>query len=119
MRQSMRLCTDPIITNQVKYNLLHRDPEKNGVLAFCQQEGIVLTAYSPLKSDVMENATVKRIAAAHNVTPAQVAIQWLVRQPAVITIPKSSDIAHAQENVDALNVQLTDVDVADLNAIAA
>ncbi len=119
MRQSMRLCTGPIITNQVKYNLLHRDPEKNGVLAFCQQEGIVLTAYSPLKSDVMENATVKRIAAVHNVTPAQVAIQWLVRQPAVITIPKSSDIAHAQENVDALNVQLTDVDVADLNAIAA
>jgi diketogulonate reductase-like aldo/keto reductase len=119
MRESMRLCTGPIITNQVKYNLLHRDPENNGVLAFCQQEGIILTAYSPLKSDVMENSVVKRIAAAHNVTPAQIAIQWLVRQPAVITIPKSSDLEHAQENVDALNVQLSDAEVAELDAIAS
>ena len=119
MRDAMRLCTGPIITNQVKYNLLHRNPETNGVLAFCQQEGIILTAYSPLKSDVMDNAVVKRIAAAHNVTPAQIAIQWLVRQPAVITIPKSSDIAHAQENLDALNVQLSDAEVAELDAIAS
>ena len=79
-------------------------PENNGVLAFCQQEGIILTAYSPLKSDVMEHPVVKRIAADHNVTPAQIAIQWLVRQPAVITIPKSSDIDHAQENLDALDL---------------
>ena len=99
--------------------MLRRDPEKNGVLEFCQKEGIVLTAYSPLKHDVLENAVVKRIAAAHNVTPAQVAIQWLVRQPGVITIPKTSDIEHAQENLDALNVRLSDDDVAALNKIAA
>jgi diketogulonate reductase-like aldo/keto reductase len=118
MRQSMQLCDGPIITNQVKYNLLHRAPEKDGVLAFCQQEGIILTAYSPLKSDVMEHAVVKRIAAAHNATPAQVAIQWLVRQPAVITIPKSSDLAHAKDNLGALEVTLTDAEVAELNGIA-
>lgn len=119
MQESMRLCNGPIITNQVKYNLLHREPEKNGVLAFCQQEGIVLTAYSPLKSDVMEHPVVKRIAASHNATPAQIAIQWLVRQPLVITIPKTSDIKHAQDNLDALNVQLSDAEVAELNAISA
>jgi diketogulonate reductase-like aldo/keto reductase len=119
MRESMRLCKGPIITNQVKYNLLHRAPEQNGVLAFCQQEGVMLTAYSPLKSDVMENPVVKRIAAAHNVTPAQVAIQWLVRQPAVITIPKSSDLNHAKENMDALDLELIDEEVAALNAIAS
>jgi diketogulonate reductase-like aldo/keto reductase len=118
MQESMQLCDGPIITNQVHYNLLHRNPEQNGVLAFCQQEGIVLTAYSPLKNDVLANPVVKRIAAAYNVTPAQVAIKWLVRQPAVITIPKSSDVAHAKENVAALDVPLTDDDVADLNSIA-
>jgi diketogulonate reductase-like aldo/keto reductase len=119
MQESMHLCSGPIITNQVKYNLLHREPEKNGVLAFCQKEGVVLTAYSPLKSDVMQHSVVKRIATAHDTTPAQVAIQWLVRQPRVITIPKTSDIEHAQENLDALDVELSDADVADLNAIAS
>ncbi len=119
MRESIRLCNGPIITNQVKYNLLHRAPETNGVLAFCQQEGIMLTAYSPLKSDVMDHPVVKRIAAAHQATPAQVAIQWLVRQPAVITIPKSSDIHLAKDPVAALNVQLAEADVADLNAMAS
>lgn len=119
MRESMRLCKGPIITNQVKYNLLHRAPVQNGVLALCQQEGIILTAYSPLKSDVMENPVVKRIASAHNITPAQVAIQWLVRQPAVITIPKSSDIDHAKENLDALDLELIDEEVAALDAIAS
>jgi diketogulonate reductase-like aldo/keto reductase len=114
----MRLCTGPIITNQVHYNLLRRDPERNGVLAFCQQEGIVLTAYSPLKNDVLAHPVVQRIAAAHAVPPAQIAIQWLVRQPAVITIPKTSDIEHAQENLDALSVNLTDAEVSELNAIA-
>jgi diketogulonate reductase-like aldo/keto reductase len=119
MQESVRLCQGPIITNQVKYNLLHRAPENNGVLTFCQKEGIVLTAYSPLKSDVMEHPVVKRIAAAHNVPASQVAIQWLVRQPLVITIPKTSDIEHAQENLDALNVRLSDADVDELNSIAS
>ena len=118
MEESMRLCKGPIVANQVLYNLLRRDPEQNGVLEFCQKEGIMLTAYSPLKHDVLEHPVVKRIAASHNVPAAQVAIQWLVRQPAVITIPKTSDLAHAQDNLDALNVQLSDADVADLNAIA-
>lgn len=117
MQESMRLCKGPIITNQVLYNLLRRDPEKNGVLDFCQKEGIILTAYSPLKHDVLENEVVKRIAKAHNATPAQVAIQWLVRQPAVITIPKTSDTEHAQDNLGALNVKLSDADVAALNGL--
>jgi diketogulonate reductase-like aldo/keto reductase len=119
MQESMRLCKGPIITNQVLYNLIRRDPEQNGVLAFCQKEGVILTAYSPLKHDVLEHPVVKRIAAAHNVPAAQVAIQWLVRQPAVITIPKTSDIKHAQDNLDALNVQLNDVEVAELDGVTA
>jgi len=118
MKESMRLCKGPIITNQVHYNLLHREYVRNGVLALCQKEGIILTAYSPLKDAVLQNAVVKRIATAHNVTPAQVAIQWLIRQPAVITIPKTSDIEHAQENLGALAFQLSDAEVAELNAIA-
>lgn len=119
LQESMRLCSGPIITNQVRYNLLHREPENNGLLEFCQKEGVILTAYSPLKDDVLSHPVVTEIAAAHKVTPAQVAIQWLVRQPAVITIPKSSDEAHARENLAALDVRLSDEDAARLDAIAS
>jgi diketogulonate reductase-like aldo/keto reductase len=118
LRESMRLCRGPVVTNQVRYNLLHREPETNGILDFCQREGVILTAYSPLKDDVLDHATVRAIAARHAVTPAQVAIQWLVRQPRVITIPKSSDLAHAQDNLAALELALSDDEVAQLDAIA-
>ena len=119
IQEAMRLCDGPIVNNQVLYNLLRREPEKNGMLALCQREGIALTAYSPLKHDVLEHAVVRRIAEAHNVTPAQVAIQWLVRQPMVITIPKSSNPVHAKENLEALDLELTEQEVADLNTIGS
>lgn len=118
LQRSMELCNSPVITNQVRYNLLHREPEANGLLDFCQREGVILTAYSPLKDDVLNHPVVVEIARAHEVTPAQVAIQWLVRQPYVITIPKSSDLAHAQENLDALQVELSDDEVTRLNGIS-
>jgi diketogulonate reductase-like aldo/keto reductase len=118
LQRAMTLCSGPVVTNQVRYNLLHREPERNGLLAFCQREGVVLTAYSPLKDDVLRHPTVTAVARKHRVTPAQVAIQWLVRQPLVITIPKSSDLVHSQENLAALDVRLDDEDVAQLNTIA-
>src|SRR4051812_23726764 len=61
MQESMRLCKGPIITNQVYYNLFHREPEDDGVLDLCQKEGVILTAYSPLKNGVLENPVVRRI----------------------------------------------------------
>ena len=114
----MRLCHGPIITNQVHYNLMYRNPQRDGVLEFCQRNGIVLTAYSPLLDGTLQQPVVKTIAAAHGVSAAQVAIQWLVRQPLVITIPKTSDIAHARDNLAALDLRLTADEVAALDRIA-
>jgi diketogulonate reductase-like aldo/keto reductase len=118
LEESIELCSGPIATNQVRYNLLHREPVANGLLDFCRRHGVILTAYSPLKDDVLQHPVVQAVADMHQVTPAQVAIQWLVRQPQVITIPKSSDIDHAQENLDAINLILDDEDVRRLDAIA-
>lgn len=118
LQEAMSLCHGPVITNQVLYNLLKREPEQNGLLEFCQKEGVILTAYSPLKHDVLTHPVVKEIADAHGASPAQIAIQWLVRQPAVITIPKTSNLEHAKDNLGALDVTLTDEDVKRLSAIA-
>ena len=118
MEESMRLCQTPIATNQVRYNLLDRTPVQNGVLEFCQRHGILLTAYSPLKGGVLSNPTVVEIAQKYGVPPGQVAIQWLVYQQGVITIPKSTNLAHLQDNLAALKLVLTDDDLAKLESIA-
>ena len=118
MQCSVELCATPLATNQVLYNLLRRETAENGVLAFCQEHGILFTAYSPLKHDVLNHPEVKAIAAAHDVSPAQVALAWVVRQPRVITIPKSANLKHAADNIAALSLDLTEDDVRRLDAIA-
>lgn len=49
MMQAYRLTKSILATNQVEYSLFSRDPEENGVLDFCQQNDVILTAYSPLE----------------------------------------------------------------------
>jgi diketogulonate reductase-like aldo/keto reductase len=117
MEQSMRLSETPILTNQVRYNLLHREPVQNGVLAYCQEHDILLTAYSPLKDGVLRHPQVVEIARRHGVSPAQVGLRWLMDQPRVITIPKTSDVAHARDNFASLTLELSAEDTAKLDAI--
>ncbi len=87
------------------------------MIAYCQAQGILVTAYSPLLDKVLENATVQSIAQRHNATPAQVALQWLIQQPQVITIPKSSKRLRQQENWDALKVVLSEEEITQLNRL--
>jgi len=118
LREAVELCATPVVTNQVHYNLLRRGPEENGVLAYCQAHDILVTAYSPVKNGVLENETVNQIAQRHNVTAAQVALQWLVNKPQVITIPKSSNRTRQQQNLDAASITLTADDIQALDALA-
>lgn len=116
MEEAAALCDAPIATNQVHYSLLHREPQENGVLSWCEQNGVVLTAYSPIKNGVLDNPVVKEVAQTRNATPAQVALAWLLAQPGVITIPKTSSPDRGRENLAALDVTLTADDIARLNA---
>jgi diketogulonate reductase-like aldo/keto reductase len=118
LQEAVRLCDTPLATNQVHYNVLHREYVQNGVIAYCQQQGILVTAYSPLLDNVLENKTVQTIARRYNATPAQVALQWLIQQPQVITIPKSSNRLRQQENWDAGAVTLSADEIAQLNHLA-
>ncbi len=52
----------------MRYNLLHREPVNNGVLAYCQEHDILLTAYSPLKDGVMRHPQVVEIAASRRIS---------------------------------------------------
>jgi diketogulonate reductase-like aldo/keto reductase len=99
----------PLITNQVSYSLPDRTCEKNGVLAYCQENDILLTAYSPVKRRYIRGENpLKALAKKRGVTPQQLALSWLVRQPRVITIPMSFDPQHQAENLAAADMDLTE-----------
>ena len=104
-------------TDQVLYNLQVRGIEYD-LLPFCRQRGMPVMAYSPVGQGgaLLRDATLKRVAARHGVTPAQVALAWTLRGPGVISIPKAADAAHVRENAAARDLRLTAEDDAALDA---
>src|SRR5438477_2831527 len=100
-------------TNQVLYNLQHRQIEFD-LLPFHRQltnaspartnHQPVVMAYSPVghSRGLLNDATLKTIAKRHDATPAQIALAWVLRQPGVIAIPKASNKTHAGENAGSV-----------------
>ena len=123
LKQLMRAqecCETPIITDQVPYRLPDRTYAENGVLAHCQQNNILLTAYSPIKfRSIRVNHTLKAIAAAHGVSTFHIALAWLVAQPRVITIPMSFNPVHQKENLQAAEIELSAGEMEQLNGLYA
>lgn len=108
LKQAQSFSETPILTDQVPYRLPDKSYVKNGVIEYCQQNDILLTAYSPVKfRNLPVNQTVRAIAEAHSATSFQIALAWLVAQPRVITIPMSLDPQHIRENFEAADIELT------------
>jgi len=118
MKQSQAESEAPIFTNQVPYSLADRSYVHNGVLEYCQKNDILLTAYSPVKEGRLQvNTTIKTIAEAHNATPYQVALAWLVLQSRVITIPMSFNPEHIAENFAAADIELSADEIEQLDKL--
>ncbi|MEX3777359.1 aldo/keto reductase [Pseudomonas sp. MYb118] len=102
-------------TNQVLYNLEERGIEFD-LLPWCQQHHQPLMAYCPIGQggQLLAHPTLKQIAARHSVTPAQVALAWIVRQDGVIAIPKAVRPEHVDLNAQAAQLQL---ETGDLEAL--
>jgi diketogulonate reductase-like aldo/keto reductase len=108
LKQAQSLSETPILTNQVPYRLPDRSYVQNGVLEYCQQNEILLTAYSPVKfRNLRVNKTLQTIADAHSTTPYQIALAWLIAQPRVITIPMSFNPHHIRENFESAEIELS------------
>ncbi|HSL42147.1 MAG TPA: aldo/keto reductase [Anaerolineales bacterium] len=109
LKQAHTLSETPLLTDQVPYRLPDKTYAENGVLEYCQQNDILLTAYSPVKfRNLPVNKTVRAIAETHSATPFQIALAWLVAQPRVITIPMSLKQQHIQENFASAEIELSD-----------
>jgi diketogulonate reductase-like aldo/keto reductase len=113
------LSETPLITNQVPYSLSDRSYVNNGVLDYCQQNDILLTAYEPVdKGRLKVSRALQSIAAAHNATPYQIALAWLVTQPRVITIPMSYNPQHIRENFESVNIELSEEEFKTLSELS-
>ncbi len=106
--------------NQVLYHLEERSIE-NAVLPWCEQHGIAVVGYSPFGNQgslpgprSARGRLLRRIADAHRATIHQVALRFLVRLPALFSIPKAANADHAAENAAASDVQLSTAEIGQL-----
>lgn len=106
------------VTDQVLYNLTRRGPEL-GVLPAAAASGMSVMAYSPLEQarifDAPGAEALTTVADRHGATAAQVALAWTIRDGNVLAIPKSASTARVRENAAALELTLTDDDLAELD----
>jgi diketogulonate reductase-like aldo/keto reductase len=119
LEQARAECETPLFTDQVPYSLAVRSYIRNGVLEYCQQNDILLTAYSPIeKGRLRGSTTLRSIADARGATSYQVALAWLISQPRVITIPMSLNAKHQAENLAAAEIELTENEIEQLDKLA-
>jgi aryl-alcohol dehydrogenase-like predicted oxidoreductase len=134
----------PVLSNQVRFNLLQRKHD-DGNVPYAQANDRIVIAYSPLAQGVLggrydaahpptgptrlnnplclpENLeragalidTLRRVAAAHDATPAQVSLAWLIRKPNVVAIPGASSVDQLRHNIEAGDLELTDTEADEL-----
>ena len=126
-----------VISNQVQYHLLNRKSLYQ-LLPYAGQRGCVVIAYSPLAQGALtgkyaqgnapggirarnilfstENIkrleplmqALRRVATAHDATPSQVALAWLIHQPEVIAIPGAKSVEQVESNAAAADIVLSD-----------
>jgi aryl-alcohol dehydrogenase-like predicted oxidoreductase len=136
----------PVLSNQVRFNLLDRGPERD-LVPWAQANGRVVIAYSPLAQGLLtgryqdssprnfrrlnpafraaSKARLKpllgamgEIASRHQATTSQVALAWLLRKPNVVVIPGASSVHQLERNVAAAELELSDEDDAMLARLA-
>lgn len=108
MKQTLQFAKHPIVANQMNYNVLYKDEVSKEFQDYCRENNIQIIAYQPVKRQaVLGDKNIQEIAKAHNATPAQVAIAWLLAQGA-LPIPKAINKAHIDENVEAISVKLSE-----------
>jgi aryl-alcohol dehydrogenase-like predicted oxidoreductase len=138
----------PLAVNQMRYSLITREIETNGVLAAARELDVTILAYSPLAQGLLTGKytasnpptgarsldkrfqtaglqqlqpmldKLNELGAKYSKTPAQVALNWLICQPGVIPIPGVKNKAQVEQNAGALGWELSADDVMDLRYLS-
>lgn len=102
--------------NQILYNVARRGPEFD-LLPWMRERSVPAMAYSPVDHlRLPKQSILNDIAAARGVSPMQIALAWVLRQPEVIAIPKASTIEHVVENAAARDITLSEEELSQIDA---
>ena len=95
-----------IVSVQNRYSFADR--EWDYVVDYCERNRIAFIPWFPLGAGKVAGEVLARVAQAHNVTPKQIALAWLLkRSPMMLPIPGTSSLEHLEENVAAASLHLT------------
>ena len=102
-------------TNQVLYNLNRRGVEYD-LLPWMEARDMPPMAYSPMdQARLAGSGPLGRIARTRGVQPLQIALAWVLRRPGLIAIPKAASADHMRQNRQALDLVLSDEELAELD----
>jgi aryl-alcohol dehydrogenase-like predicted oxidoreductase len=106
----------PIVSVQNRYSFADR--EWDYVVDHCERNGIAFIPWFPLGAGKVAGEILNRVAKAHQSTPLQVALAWLLqRSPIMLPIPGTSSVEHLEENIRAASLPLTQEEYQELGAV--
>lgn len=137
----------PVLSNQVRFSLVQREPERE-LVPFAQKERRIVIAYSPLGQGALSGryqdapptnfrrmrrdftaegrrrlaplvAALGEIGSRHGATRTQVALAWLVAKPNVVAIPGASTVEQLEQNAAAADLKLDADDLARLDTLSS
>jgi aryl-alcohol dehydrogenase-like predicted oxidoreductase len=100
-----------VATVQNRYNLVDRGTED--VLDYCEKHGIGFIPWYPLAAGRLaeSGSILDAVTKARGATPSQIALAWVLkRSPVMLPIPGTSKVTHLEENVAAVNFELSDAE---------
>lgn len=106
-----------IVSVQNQYNLWHRQPESDGVLEYCEREGLIFFPYRPLGgssrvSQLQDLKAIAELAQERAVSVYQIALGWLrAKYSCIVPIPGASKISSIEDSVKAVDLELSTEEV--------
>lgn len=121
LKEAQEYSENKIVANQIEYSLLTRNKGKyaknidmeSKTLPYCQKNDIFVVAERPLERGILlePNELMDKISKKYNKSYAQIAINWLTSQKNVVTIPKSDNIQHLEENLGGVGWKMDEEDI--------
>ena len=106
----------PIVSVQNRYSFADR--EWDYVAEYCERNRITFIPWFPLGAGRIAGETLNQIAQAHQVSPNQVALAWLLKRSQImLPIPGTSSVKHLEDNLAATSLHLTDLEFEKLSRV--
>lgn len=121
LEKAIKHSSFPIVANQIEYSLLARnkgtyvDGAEKEIIPYCRNNQVTIIAWRPLGKEkfslLSDHPLMNELARKYDATVAQIALAWLIAQEGIITIPKTGNLQHLQQNAAAMKLVLEKEDL--------